>query len=69
MHLSNGVHLRTTHTDMHAPEEGDAVQRHANGVWVVGERDEAVDAVRERRRLRLCDVVEVLTHNLFDGVK
>ena len=57
--------------ELHGAEsqEGDGVEADVDGVRVVGEGDQAVNAVCEGGRLRLCDVVEVLPHNLLDGVE
>mmetsp|Transcript_1413 Transcript_1413/g.4075 ORF Transcript_1413/g.4075 Transcript_1413/m.4075 type:complete len:338 (+) Transcript_1413:356-1369(+) len=50
-------------------EEGDGIEGNIQRVRVVGEGDEAIDAVREGGDLRLRDVGEVLPHDLLDGLE
>eukprot|EP00959_Pyramimonas_sp_CCMP1952_P144761 3030108-Pyramimonas_sp.AAC.1 len=50
-------------------QEGDGVEGDVHVEVRVGEGNQAVHAVRERRHLGLGDVAEVLAHDLLDGLK
>ncbi len=64
--LTNGSFCQLHGTEA---QEGNSIQGDIYAVGVVGERDEAVDTVREGGYLRLCDEIKVLSHNLLYGLK